>query len=260
MVAVVVALVFIVGILALLVAGLLRSHAEILRALHDLGINLDPSDLTSGTQSQSVAQPRLRPGIPSPRAGEVEPTDIIGVDISNEALSVAIVGTGRLTLLAFLSSSCLTCRGFWKDLDNDRVSIPGGARPVIVAKGFEAESESALRDLAPRNVTTIMSSAGWSDYEVPVAPYFVLVDGATDSIVGEGAAATWAQLENLMSQSMADLGLAFDREQQSSSKRTFGRRGADRAARVDQELRAAGLEPGDARLYQVDRSSGELDR
>jgi hypothetical protein len=30
--------------LALLVAGLLRSHAEILRALHDLGASVEPAD------------------------------------------------------------------------------------------------------------------------------------------------------------------------------------------------------------------------
>jgi hypothetical protein len=256
MVAAVVVLVLIVGILALLVAGLLRSHAEILRALHDLGINLDPDDLASAGHTHSVTQPQLRPGIPSPRIGEVEPRDIIGVDLSNEALSVAVVGTGRLTLLAFLSSSCLTCRGFWKDLDNDRISIPAGARPVIVAKGFESESESALRDLLPRNVTTILSSAGWIDYDVPVAPYFVLVDGGSDTIIGEGAAATWAQLENLMTQSMADLGFSAEPDPTGGNRRAFGRGGADRAARVDAELRAAGLEPGDPRLYQVDQPPG----
>ena len=31
----------VIGLLSLLVVGLLRSHAEILRALHDLGVNLD---------------------------------------------------------------------------------------------------------------------------------------------------------------------------------------------------------------------------
>ncbi|MEZ5228789.1 MAG: hypothetical protein R2710_19630 [Acidimicrobiales bacterium] len=35
-------LVVIVGLLSMLVVGLLRSHAVILRALHDAGIDLDP--------------------------------------------------------------------------------------------------------------------------------------------------------------------------------------------------------------------------
>ena len=42
-------------LLAVLVVGLLRSHAEILRALHDLGVNLDDD---SGDQTF-----RLRPGL-----------------------------------------------------------------------------------------------------------------------------------------------------------------------------------------------------
>jgi uncharacterized membrane protein len=33
----------VLALLALLVAGLLRSHAEILRALHQPGVNLDPA-------------------------------------------------------------------------------------------------------------------------------------------------------------------------------------------------------------------------
>jgi hypothetical protein len=32
-----------VALLGLLVAGLLRAHAEVLRALHQLGVDLDPS-------------------------------------------------------------------------------------------------------------------------------------------------------------------------------------------------------------------------
>ncbi|MEX1008507.1 MAG: hypothetical protein WD271_11755 [Acidimicrobiia bacterium] len=31
----------VIALLGLLVAGLLRSHAEVLRALHDLGVDLD---------------------------------------------------------------------------------------------------------------------------------------------------------------------------------------------------------------------------
>ena len=38
----------VLALLALLVAGLLRSHAEILRALHELGANLDPTRTDDG--------------------------------------------------------------------------------------------------------------------------------------------------------------------------------------------------------------------
>ncbi len=42
MTALVVALTAVVALLSLLVVGLLRSHAEILRRLHELGAGLDP--------------------------------------------------------------------------------------------------------------------------------------------------------------------------------------------------------------------------
>ena len=42
MTALVVALAVVVGLLTVLVIGLLRSHADILRALHELGVDLDP--------------------------------------------------------------------------------------------------------------------------------------------------------------------------------------------------------------------------
>jgi len=52
-----------IGLLGLLVAGLLRSHAEILRRLHQLGAGDDdrrsPADVRFG----------LQPGVPAPRDG-----------------------------------------------------------------------------------------------------------------------------------------------------------------------------------------------
>src|SRR6059036_2521813 len=94
----------VVALLAVLVAGLLRSHAEILRALHELGINLDPDNATDDV---GVAPP--------PRAAResTHSFDISGIAPTGDAVTVAVSGTDRLTLLAFLSSTCLTCRGFW---------------------------------------------------------------------------------------------------------------------------------------------------
>ena len=43
MVALVVLLTIVVALLGVLVAGLLRSHAEVLRTLHDMGVVLDLS-------------------------------------------------------------------------------------------------------------------------------------------------------------------------------------------------------------------------
>ena len=77
---------------------------------------------------------------------------------------------------------------------------PGGARLLVVTKGSEAESPATIRKLAPTGVHTVLSSAAWSDYRIPVAPYFVLVDGTSGDVIGEGAAATWEQVRDLMAQ------------------------------------------------------------
>ncbi|MEI7592271.1 MAG: hypothetical protein WCK41_03525 [Actinomycetes bacterium] len=244
-----------VAFLGVLVAGLLRSHAEILRGLHDLGVNLDPDSDDNDAPHRHTPNGRLEtpPGVPQPRSNETRAFDVSGIDVSGEAVSVAIAGTDRLTLLAFLSSSCLTCRDFWHELESDRLEVPGGARAIIVAKGLDAESESAIRKLAPRRVQTVLSSETWIDYEVPVAPYFILVDGTLNRVVGEGAATSWDQVRNLMDQALADAGLAAERGRNISNgprAESARQNGEARAERIDAELRAAGFEPGDPRLYQ----------
>jgi hypothetical protein len=231
----------ILGVVIVLVLGLLRSHAEILRALHELGISLDP-DAPSGGAGRSSSE---RPENEAVRDGN-DARDLDGLDASGRATHVAVAGVDRLTLVAFLSSGCLSCRGIWDALRDPATRLPGDARVVAVTKGPEAESESVVRELAGRDLTTVLSTQAWIDYGVPVAPYFVLVDGATSRIVGEGAAAQWSQVSQLMSQALADAGISTDRGRRTDSAR---RGGAAREAMVDTTLRDAGITPGHASLY-----------
>ena len=225
-----------VALLALLVAGLLRSHAEILRALDSLGVRLDPETPSERVPPQRPASPTGLRGA----EGAAAAVDVAGTDPSGAAVSLAVTGVGHRTLLAFLSSTCLTCRGFWKAFGDRRLRVPGGARLVIVTKGPEAESPATIRRLAPRGVHTLLSSDAWRDYRIPVAPYFVLVDGATGRIAGEGAAATWEQVCDLMDQAIVDV--------DDDGRPVYGRP-QDRAERVDRELRAARIEPEHPSLY-----------
>ncbi len=55
-----------------------------------------------------------------------------------------------------------------------------------------------MRSLAPPAIPTVMSSEAWDDFGVPVAPYFILVDGPTGSVVGEGAATSWPHVRELL--------------------------------------------------------------
>ena len=215
-------------LLGLLVVGLLRSHAEILRKLHELGAGLDP-DATAAVTTP-VAAPTRRWGATG--------FDLAGTNPSDEAVRIGVVGARQSTVIAFLSSGCLTCGTFWDTFaaGTDRLAVPGGARLVIVTKGPEAESESRIRELSPASVPVVMSTSAWEQYKVPHTPYFIYVDGPTGQIVGEGSAQTWEQVVSLWSQALADS------------------RGGE--ARADRELLQAGIHPGHESLYPAPPAQG----
>ena len=244
-----VALAAVLGILAVLVVGLLRSHAEILRALHELGIGEDGAPGSAGSSSPPTFQ--VRPGVSLPRgdasSGVVD--DLVGVDPWGDPMSVAVLGTPHRTLLVFLSSGCLTCQDFWRAFaDPATLDLRPDVRPVIVVKDAAQESLGRVQELAPASVPVVSSGAAWEAYGIPVAPYFVLVDGATERVLGEGAAGTWEQVRNLLEQALDDLAVA------DGARWQRGRRPA--AVRLDEiaeaELRRAGITPGHPSLYGED--------
>lgn len=211
-------------LLAVLVIGLLRSHGEILRALRDLGVELD--------ETEATAVPRPVPR----RTTDSGAADISGLTPEGSHRVVGVVGARHTTMLAFLSSGCLTCANFWDAFGREELALPGeDTHLVIVTKGPEAESPAAIAAKAPRRLTTVMSTEAWDHYGVPITPYFVLVDGPSGEIAGEGAAANWRQLESLMAQAAADGGLL--------NRATRGSSTAERLDRADEELAAAGITP-----------------
>jgi hypothetical protein len=225
--ALVVALTVAVLLLAVLVAGLLRSHAEILRALHELGagLELDRADGPVDVTIEGVRTAR--------RSSSVETADAIsGQTLDGEAVALSLT-TGADTLLAFLSSGCTTCGAFWEAFAESRLEVPGGARLVVVTRSLDEESPSALAARAPRHVPLVTSSSAWEGFGVPGSPYFVYVDG-TGRIVGEGSAASWPAVATLMGQAHAD---------DAHRRGRLSREGRDDAA-----LAAAGIRPGDPSL------------
>lgn len=251
---VVTALAVVVGLLAVVVVALLRSHAEILRRLHELGAGVYADDDTGATAS--VAEPsaasdapfRTRPGVPEPRPPVDDRVhDLVGRSPGGTAVALAVSGTPGLTLLAFLTSGCSVCQNFWTAFaDPDALRDAGfGGRVVVVAKGPEAESAAAIAALAPPGLTTVMSTEAWADYQVPVAPYFLLIDGEDDRVVGEGAASSWPQVAGLLGQALADTGL--DRAGRATGRSR--RDGRARAADADTALLRAGIGPGHSSLH-----------
>jgi len=223
-------------LLVVVVTGLLRSHGEILHRLHALGagLDLDPND------APAVLRPRgdrARNG-----AGLGPAADLSGGSLHDDAVSLPVVGVQHRTLLAFLSSGCLTCRGFWDAFGRpETLGLPTDVRLVVVTKDAAEESVHTLRDLAPPDLAVVMSSAAWEQYVVPGSPYFTLVDGATARVVGEGTGASWDQVKSLLAHAAGD---ELDVSESHAGA-------AATEARIDRDLLAHGIRPGDPRLYRT---------
>src|SRR5206468_5792644 len=127
-----------------------------------------------------------------------EARDISGTTLDGDPLVVSM-RSGTDTVLAFLSTGCLTCRTFWDGLRPDvRLPLPGDARVVVVVKDPAFESPSKLLELAPPDVPVVQSSHAWEDFGIAMSPYFCFVDGATGDVRSEGAAMSWEQVASLL--------------------------------------------------------------
>ncbi len=197
-------------LIGLLVLGLLRSHAEILRRLDGVG---------------------EAPSLPEPgsRAAGRRVAAIAGVTPGGDARSHSFRPGGPGTLLAFLSSGCSSCRTLIDELPDGNLGVE---RLIVVTKDPAEERPSVFRSVAGR-AHVLMSSQAWRDFEVPGSPYFAYVDGASGTVVGEGSAPTWTRVGSLLRDAVSDAETAA----------------ADSPTRVTASLRAAGVEPGDPSLY-----------
>ncbi len=215
-------------LLVVLVAGLLRSHAEILRRLGPGGGAAD------GGLAVAPPEARDRERRPAPVLSGTTPAgDAVRLDFSR--------GGGHLTLLAFLTTGCGTCAEFWSALAEPR--LPARVETVIVTRGSEGERPAAVHALAPAGMAVVMSTAAWSDYGVPGPPYFVLVER---TVLGEGVASTWSALASLVGDAVAE------EEGVPAAPAPAGRRepaGAARAREVDAVLVANGIGPDHPSLY-----------
>ena len=245
-------------LLGLLVLGLLRSHALILRALHELGagLELEKEAGTGVTRATSGGAPgpvpvELESGVvPATRHDSARGHDVVGTALDRTERRHDVTTPGSRTLLAFLTSGCSVCQTFWEEFQHE-VDVPGDGRLVVVAKGPEEESPSALKALAGQ-LEVVQSSRAWVDYDIPGSPYFVYVEAGT--VTGEGSATTWAQVRDLMAQGVADADEARVAAGRSGpgavgSVPLADDGGRDSLTRIDAELRASGITPGHPSLF-----------
>jgi hypothetical protein len=244
MLAVVVAEGVAVALLAVLVLGLLRSHALILRALHELGAGLELEEAASASGPPGPVPVQLQEGVvPASRPATPRAAEITGTALDDAPVQVPVAGEGRRTLLAFLSSGCGVCQPLWEELASGDTDVPGGARLAVVTRGPEQESATGLRRLAGSRLEVVRSSAAWSDYGVPGSPYFVYVEDGV--ITGEGSSTTWAQVRDLMGQAVDD---AAEARRDVPAARAADAR--DDLGRIDRELLGAGIHPGHPSMYE----------
>jgi hypothetical protein len=210
-------------LLGLLVLGLLRSHAEILRSLHELGAG---ADLGATPRRPVTVEIGTRTG-----------ADVSGVMPDGTVAAIGVVGSEQNTLLAFLSTTCTTCMPFWDTLAG-RHEVPADTRVVIVVQ--DEDSDKRLARLPTTDVPVVKSTAAWEAYEIPGSPHFVLVEGPTGRVLGEGTGNTWAQVLDLLGHAT----------QMSPTTREYDHDHPDNPARIDAELAAAGIEPGHPSLYR----------
>lgn len=227
------------AVLTVLVAGLLRAHGTVLRRLHQLdgGAMVD-----EGTPAFALRPTAWR----DPLADADPPAhDVSGETPDGAVVTTRLVDVDHQTLLVFLSSGCETCQPFWDDLAAGP-PLPARTRLLVVAQSSDVESPADLARLAAPEVDVVLSSDAWRDYQVPGSPYAVLVDGEAGRVRGEGTGQSLRQVLRLLVRSAGGSGIV--------AAESGG--GADRDARqeaaVDRALLAAGILPGDPRLYGED--------
>lgn len=229
----------ILAVLTVLVAGLLRAYGTVLRRLHELD-----SGASSGTRQFDLQ--------PAPERQPVEPQfgpafDVTGETLDGEIVSARVVGAEHDTLLLFLSSGCATCETFWSELGTPgAIHLPLGTRLLVVPQSAADESPDDLAAVAPDGLDVVLSSDAWRDYGVPGSPHVVFVDGPSGRIRGEGTGQSLHQVAELLARATGDAAFL------TGSSAPKSARDQQQEMSVDRELLAAGIMPGDPRLYGSD--------
>ncbi|MFC2176833.1 hypothetical protein ACFLRH_00285 [Actinomycetota bacterium] len=168
----------VIGLLGILVVGLLRRNAAILREFEE------GKAVTGG------------PG----RAGTgALARDIAGVGLNGQIVGVRVREPDRPTLLAFMSTTCSTCNHFWRGFgDAEMLATLGSTRLIIITYGDGHERPAAIAEVAPPDVPLVMSSIAWQTYDVPSSPHFVMISEATGLITAKASAPNWDEMLQLI--------------------------------------------------------------
>jgi hypothetical protein len=144
----------------------------------------------------------LRPIPSATSAGTAFPApDIEGSDPSGRPVRIDIGEYAQPILLAFLHIDCDGCGEFWQGLADDRGVLPAEVSAVIVTKGPDTVPPGDVGQASAGigRVPVVMSDGAWTDYRVLGYPFFVLVDPATRTVVGETVGFGWTDVISMIS-------------------------------------------------------------
>ena len=197
-----------IALLAVLVLGLLRSHALILRALHELGAGLElEKDAAAGGTGGAA-------GTPGPVAVQIEP-----------GVVPATRGPGRAGRSTSWARTCAAARRTssspapvpappcWRSSPRAAASASPSGRSSAptprprVTPGSWSSPRAAPRSRRPRSPgspgpgsRSSRRAGPGSTTTSPGSPYFVLVEDGV--VTGEGSATNWASVRDLLQQAV----------------------------------------------------------
>ena len=145
-------------LLVVLVAGLLRSNAELLRRLGPAGAAEPPRAGAAGPGARPCARPRDAGG-----------PAVAGTSLAGDPVTLAFDGAGVVADAAGVPDQRLRhVRGLLGG--SRRARQWPGVQTVIVTHGPEREQPAKLAALAPDGVPVVMSGEAWADTRFPARP------------------------------------------------------------------------------------------
>ena len=253
MLAVVIAEGVAIALLAVLVLGLLRSHALILRALHELGAGLELEKEAAARRTRARAGRR-------PGPGQIEPGswrrtrdrtssaahDVVGVDLRAAHGVVEVAGAARRRPCSRSSPpAAASASTYWEEFGPDTEN-PGDAPARGRRQGRPDESPSALTQAGP-------AGGCGSSPRAPPGPTTTSPGPRTSSSSRTASSRGRARPPRGRRAQPAPAGRRRERPRPSGAGRTgpgaTRRRrprpgGRDDLSRIDAELFAAGMHPG----------------
>lgn len=187
------------GLLAVLVAGLVRGQADLARRVDGLERARarrarEPVPKAAAHTANHDDQ-RVTPVVADTDDGPVgDGVDVTGLAPDGESVTLGLEHVTVPTLLAFLSTSCGICTSIWERLrDGALMAEEPAMQCVVVAKDPDREDVHRVRQLSPTDgsARVVMSSEAWDDYEVPGSPYLLLLTGSPATILAESAVSSW---------------------------------------------------------------------